>query len=125
MRRVRTSVKALFGRLRRILRLRHGELLGRQPGPPPSPVDSVALLYSPASPVSQSANSSVRAPRQAGKAGTSAESAVLSYLDRCRGQLFMHPVFRSRSGRLVAVIVHTNNPAEHSFPASFVTCADA
>ncbi len=107
--------QALFGELRSILRLRHDELRGRKPGPPPSPSESVALLESVASRVTRFRGQLRQRMQQADKAGTSAESVVLRYLDRYRDQLFGHPVAHDESGRPVAVVERTNNPAEHFF----------
>ncbi len=110
--------QALFAELRAILRLRHDELRGREPRPLPSPSDSVALLESLASRVTQFREQLRQRVQPAGKTGTSAESVVLSYLDRYRNQLFGHPVAHDESGRLVAVVERTNNPAEHCFASA-------
>ena len=107
----------LFGELRSVLRLSHNELRGRQPGPPPSPSDSVKLLESLASRVTRFRKKLRQRVQQADKAqaDTSPESIVLRYLDRYRDQLFGHPVAQDECGRIVAVVERTNNPSEHSF----------
>ena len=69
--------QALFGELRSILRLRHDELRGRKPCPPPSPSESVALLESLASRVTRFREQRRQRMRQAAKPCTSAESVVL------------------------------------------------
>ncbi len=107
--------QALFGELRHILRLRDDELRGRKPFPPPSPSESVALLESLASRFTRFREQLRQRMRQAAKPGTSAESVVLRYLDRYRDQLFRPPVAHDESGRPVAVVERTNNPAEHFF----------
>ncbi len=109
------SRPALFDALRRILRLRHDELRGRELRPPPAASDSVALLASLASSVTQFREKLRQPMQQAGMTGTSAESIVLSYLDRYRDQLFGHPVAHHESGRLAAVVERTNETPEHFF----------
>ena len=84
---------------------------GRKPGPPPSPPESESL----ASRVTRFRKQFRQRMQQAPRAGTSAESVVLRYLDRYRDQLFGHPVAHDESGRPVAIVERTNNPAEHFF----------
>ena len=46
---------------------------------------------------------------------SSAETIILSYLDRYTHHLFGHPARRDEHGRIIAVVERTNNVAEHFF----------
>ena len=118
--------RAVFSELRAVLRLRDDELLRgdrRAPSARRSPAATAARLQAIETAVQAyraGLRQRVAAQRAQGAAagGHLPEAVVLDYLDRYSDGLFGHPVQLDSAGRVLAVVVRTNNVAEHFFTAS-------